>query len=63
MKNLIRNILESTGLVNNNNESISSYTYAKAYFDLKILVKNNLKDAFLITIGIFSATFGFKDSC
>ena len=61
MKNLIRSILETTGLVNkNNNESISIYTYAKAYFDLKILVKNNLKDALLITIGIFSATFGFK---
>jgi uncharacterized membrane-anchored protein YitT (DUF2179 family) len=61
MNHIIKNLLESTGLVNNqSNESVSSYTYAKAYFDLKILVKNNLKDAILIILGIFSATFGFK---
>jgi uncharacterized membrane-anchored protein YitT (DUF2179 family) len=61
MNQLIRNILESTGFVNKlPNQSISSFTYAKAYFDLKILFKRNLKDFILIAIGIFSATFGFK---
>ena len=61
MHNLIRSLLESTGLVDKqNNESVSTYTYAKAYLDLKILAKRNLKDLLLIVIGIFSATFGFK---
>ena len=61
MNNLIRTILESTGLVDkHSNINVSTYTYAKAYFDLKILAKNNLKDLLLIVIGIFSASFGFK---
>jgi uncharacterized membrane-anchored protein YitT (DUF2179 family) len=61
MNNLIRKILESTGLVaKQSNESISTYIYAKAYLGFKIIAKNYLKDALLITIGIFSATFGFK---
>ena len=61
MKNVLKNILESTGLVvKQSNERISTYTYARAYFDFKIIAKNYLKDILLIIIGIFSATFGFK---
>lgn len=40
--------------------SYSSYAFAKGYRELKISLKNHLKDAFLITLGIFSASFGFK---
>ncbi len=61
MNHFIRNILESTGFVHKlNNKSISTYSYAKAYFDLKIVSKRYLKDIVLIILGICSATFGFK---
>ena len=39
---------------------ISPYTYAKGYRELRILTKRNLKDFLLVTIGILSASFGFK---
>lgn len=38
----------------------SNYLYAKAYRDLLLLIKTNIKDSILITIGIFSASFGLK---
>lgn len=38
----------------------SDYIIAKAFRELKITVVRNIKDAFLITLGIFSAAFGFK---
>jgi uncharacterized membrane-anchored protein YitT (DUF2179 family) len=38
----------------------SSYLYAKAYLDFIIITKGTIKDIVLITIGIFSASFGFK---
>lgn len=61
MNSLIRRILDSTKLVNKRNAlTASNYSYAKAYLDFLILIKRNLKDTFLITIGIFSAAFGFK---
>jgi uncharacterized membrane-anchored protein YitT (DUF2179 family) len=41
-------------------QSLSSYYKAKAYLDFNLLIKRFTKDAILITIGIFSATFGFK---
>jgi uncharacterized membrane-anchored protein YitT (DUF2179 family) len=38
----------------------SAFALAKGYWKLKIITKQYLKDFFLITIGIFSAAFGFK---
>jgi len=38
----------------------SSYRLAKAYREVLIMFKRNVKDFFLISIGIISATFGFK---
>lgn len=61
MHSLIRKLLETTNLVVQKNAlKASNYTYAKAYRDFLILIKRNVKDALLITIGIFSAAFGFK---
>ncbi len=41
-------------------KEISSYQLAKAYREFTISVKRHTKDFFLITAGIFSASFGFK---
>lgn len=61
MHNLLRKLLETTNLVTKNNAlEVSNYSYAKAYRDFLVLIKRNVKDALLITIGIFSAAFGFK---
>lgn len=61
MKNLLRKLLDTTQLVENRRSiGASNYIYAKAYIDLILLIKRNIKDFFLIAIGIFSATFGFK---
>jgi uncharacterized membrane-anchored protein YitT (DUF2179 family) len=38
----------------------SSYKAAKKYREFTIMGKRNAKDFFLITVGIFSAAFGFK---
>lgn len=38
----------------------SKYALAKGYREFAILAKRHVKDFFLITLGIFSATFGFK---
>jgi len=38
----------------------SDYELAKAYRELRISLKRFIKDTILITIGIFSASFGFK---
>lgn len=40
--------------------SYSKFELAKAYREFKITAKRYLKDLILITIGIFSAAFGFK---
>ncbi len=40
--------------------SYSDYELAKGWRELKISVSENIKDIFLITLGIFSASFGFK---
>lgn len=39
---------------------VSRYRIAKAYRQFKIGVKRNVKDVFLIALGIFCAGFGFK---
>ncbi|MCO6499872.1 MAG: YitT family protein [Vicingus serpentipes] len=42
------------------NKELSDYVLAKGYRSLKINVQRNIKDFFLITVGIFLAAFGFK---
>lgn len=41
-------------------EKYSDYKLAKGYRELKILIRRYFKDLILITVGIFSASFGFK---
>jgi uncharacterized membrane-anchored protein YitT (DUF2179 family) len=41
-------------------QHFSEYELAKGYRELVIIFKNSLKNFFLITLGIFSAAFGFK---
>jgi uncharacterized membrane-anchored protein YitT (DUF2179 family) len=41
-------------------QGFSSFQLAKGYRELMISIKGSLKDFFLISIGIFSAAFGFK---
>jgi len=61
MNSLLKSILDRTGFSEQGVRiSASSYSYAKAYLNLKLLIKRNIKDAILIFIGILSATFGFK---
>lgn len=61
MHRLLKKLLVKTNLiVKPTSLELSSYTYAKAYFDFILRIKRNLKDAILISIGIFSAAFGFK---
>ncbi len=43
-----------------NQQGFSSYKAAKKYREFTIMGKRNAKDFFLITVGIFSAAFGFK---
>ncbi len=38
----------------------SNYQLIKGYIKLRTKIKNNIKDSFLIIIGIASAAFGFK---
>ena len=45
---------------NKDDNTYSSYQIARGARELKINVKRQLKDIFLITLGIFSASFGFK---
>jgi len=42
------------------NKSYSSYDLAKGYREFLITLKSNIRDFFLITAGVFSASFGFK---
>jgi uncharacterized membrane-anchored protein YitT (DUF2179 family) len=42
------------------NENFSSYRLAKKHREFLITVKRHFKDFLLITLGIFSASFGFK---
>ena len=52
---LQRPIRKSVGKIN-----YSNYALAKGYREFEILAKRHVKDFFLITLGIFSASFGFK---
>ena len=55
-----KKIIIRTTLVNKDKKKYSSYELAKGYREFHINVKRQLKDLILITIGIFSAAFGFK---
>lgn len=64
MNSLWSRIIISTTLhhkkKNNKSDSYSDYELARGYRELKINLVRYLKDFFLITLGIFSASFGFK---
>ncbi|QIE58083.1 YitT family protein [Rasiella rasia] len=64
MNSSIKNILiKATQLLNGkktSNEETSSYQRAKQSRELIIAWKRNFKNLLLITVGIFSASFGFK---
>lgn len=57
-KNIILKIILRDDIVDKS--KISDYIFAKAYKKFKITVKHNIKDVFLILLGILSASFGFK---
>lgn len=52
LKYIFRDSVDST--------KISDYIFAKAYKKFIITIKHNIKDVFLILLGILSASFGFK---
>ena len=57
-KNIILKLIIRDDTIDRNN--VSDYIFAKAYKKFKITVKHNIKDVFLVLLGILSATFGFK---
>lgn len=63
MKSFLSKLVVQTILRRNTakgKKNFSSYVLAKGYRELKINVKRNIKDFFLISLGIASAAFGFK---
>lgn len=61
MNNTLKKLLIATSFRNIKKElPISNYRLAKGLRSMKITLKHYLKDFILITIGIFSAAFGFK---
>lgn len=57
---IIRTTLQQNKDPKKDRDKYSQYTLAKAYRAFMVSVKNHVKDALLITAGIFSASFGFK---
>lgn len=57
---IIQTALKSKGTKTSNNNTYSPYQRAKIYKEFVTNIKRHLRDLFLITIGIFSASFGFK---
>jgi uncharacterized membrane-anchored protein YitT (DUF2179 family) len=55
---IVRTILKNKK--NGNEDQYSDYELAKGYRELLITIKRLFKDLILITVGIFSASFGFK---
>ena len=63
MKSFLSKLVVQTILRRNTakgKKSFSNYVLAKGYRELRINVKRNIKDFFLIALGIASASFGFK---
>lgn len=59
-KIIIKTILKKPKKKSTKSINYSNYALAKGYREFVILAKRHVKDFFLITLGIFSATFGFK---
>lgn len=57
---IIQSTLDKKGKKNNARNKPSKYEQAKAYREFMISTKRLVKDVVLISIGIFSASFGFK---
>ncbi|WP_396218124.1 YitT family protein [Flavobacterium sp.] len=62
MNSFLKNIILKTTFRDDkvDKSNISDYIFAKTYKKFKITVKHNIKDVFLILLGILSASFGFK---
>ncbi|HEX8545651.1 MAG TPA: YitT family protein [Cytophagaceae bacterium] len=62
MNPLLKQIIIQTTLKHNSKstDGYSSYIIAKGFLEFKKLVISQIKDFFLIALGIFSAAFGFK---
>lgn len=58
MNSILKKLIVQTILPNK--KVFSKYVLAKGYRELRINIKRYIKDFFLITAGIFSASFGFK---
>lgn len=57
---IIQTTLRNKGEKNDHENRFSDFELAKGYRELLITLKRYIKDFFLIAIGIFSASFGFK---
>jgi uncharacterized membrane-anchored protein YitT (DUF2179 family) len=57
---IIQTILRRKDENSENKTSYSAFVLAKGYWELRLTIKQYIKDFFLISIGIFSAAFGFK---
>lgn len=57
---IIQTTLRHKNKKNSDNRKYSDFELAKSYREFIITVKRQFKDLILITIGIFSASFGFK---
>lgn len=57
---LIRTTLKRSRKIKGEKQFYSSYALAKGMRDFKIHILRHSKDSILITVGIFSAAFGFK---
>lgn len=65
MKSFIRKFIEAGTrkpqvAAANSENNLTPYKYAKSYRELTITVKRLLRDLLLMTMGVFSAAFGFK---
>jgi uncharacterized membrane-anchored protein YitT (DUF2179 family) len=60
MNSLWKRIIIRTTLHDQDKKSFSDYALAKGYVEFVIMARRHIKDFFLISIGILSATFGFK---
>ena len=57
---IIQTILRKKYKRSYNKQDYSRYELAKGFREFKIMMIRNIKDSILITLGIFSAAFGFK---
>lgn len=60
MNSFWKQIIIRTTLPNEDGKGYSNYTLTKGYIEFARLAKRHFKDFILITLGIFSASFGFK---